>query len=811
VVHEINTRADAAPVNVRPYRLPERHKLEVNRQITEMLQSEIIRTSISQWNAPLLVVPKKADASGKIKLRVVVDFRKLNNITIGDSFPLPNITEILDQLGSAKYFTTLDLASGYHQIPMAEQDKGKTAFSTPYGHYEFNRMPFGLKNAPATFQRLMNSVLTGMQGLKCLVYLDDIVIYGSSLEDHNKRLEEVLQRLRENKLKLQPDKCEFLRKETVYLGHIISENGISPDPSKLVAIKDFPEPKRVKDIQSFIGLAGYYRKFIENFSKIAKPLTRLTKKTEKFIWTADQQDAFNKLKEKLTTAPVLRYPDFTQEFIVTTDASAYALGAVLSQGTVGDDRPIAYASRVLTRAEQNYSTTEKELLAIVWAVKHFRPYVYGTKFKVVTDHKPLIWLFSVNDPGSRLIRWRLKLEEYDYEIIHKAGRANANADALSRNVKYDTCKGEEERNIHTLKEDTDNLRIPTEEEKVQILKEYHDAPIGGHQGIERTLRRIRLKYNWPGITKDVEEHIKRCELCQKNKLTPRTKAPLVITDTPSRPFEKCALDILGPLTVTTNGNKYLLTFQDSLTKFSKAIPIPNQEANTVSKEFVTKIVLEHGIPEKILTDQGTNFLSEIFKNTCRLLKIDKIQTTAYHPESNGALERSHRTLAEYLRHYINKDQTDWDEWVPYAMFAYNTTPHTATGYTPFELTYGHQAELPTALTKPPKPTYNYDDYAQELKERLRATTQLARKRVKEEKVKAKQQYDKRTGEIKYKIGEKVLVYDETLRRGRSKKLEALWTGPYTIIEKNSEVNYTVKKGRKTSRMHINRLKPFIEA
>jgi len=275
----------------------------------------------------------------------------------------------------------------------------------------------------------------------------------------------------------------------------------------------------------------------------------------------EQQSAFEVLKEKLMTAPVLRYPDFTQEFIMTTDASAYAIGAVLSQGKVGDDRPIAYASRVLSRAEQNYSTMKKKLLAIVWAVKHFRP--YGTKFKVVTDHKPLIWLFSVNDPGSRLIRWRLKLEEYDYEIIHKAGRTNANADALSRNER------EEERNIHIIKEDTDNLNIPTEEEKLQILKEYYDAPIGGHQGVKRTLKRIRLKYNWPGITKDVEEHIKKCELCQKNKLTPQIKAPLVITDTPSKSFEKCALDILGPLTVITNGNRYLLTFQDSPTNLVK--------------------------------------------------------------------------------------------------------------------------------------------------------------------------------------------------------------------------------------------------
>ncbi|KAM0729433.1 Retrovirus-related Pol polyprotein from transposon 297 [Formica fusca] len=803
IAHKIATQADSSPVNVRPYRLSEKHK-EVNRQVREMLKNKIIRPSMSQWNAPLLVVPKKADASGKPKLRVVVDFRKLNDLTIGDSFPLPNITDILDQLGNAKCFTTLDLASGYHQIPMEEGDKCKTAFSTPHGHYEYNRMPFGLKNAPATFQRLMNSILIGIQGIKCLVYLDDIVIYGASLQDHNKRLIEVLRRLRENNLKLQPDKCEFLRKEVTYLGHIITENGISPDPSKLEAVRNFPTPRKVKDIQAFIGLAGYYRKFIENFSKIAKQLTKLTKKKNKFEWTQEQQQAFEMLKEKLTTAPLLKYPDFEKEFIVTTDASDYAIGAILSQGEIGQDQPIAYASRILARAEQKYNTTEKELLAIVWAVKHFRPYLYGTKFTIVTDHKSLVWLFNVTDPGSRLIRWRLKLEEYDYEIIHKAGTANRNADALSRHV-ADINSVEEDEST-----DTKITREYTEDEKRRILYEYHDALVEGHQGKERTINRIRLMHNWRGLTKDVEDYITKCEFCQKNKLSRKIKAPLIITDTADKPFEKCALDIVGPVTITNNGNKYILTFQDNLTKFSKAIPIPNQEAATIAKEFATKIIFEHGIPEKILTDQGTNFLSEIFKNTCKLLKIEKIQTTAYHPESNGALERSHRTLAEYLRHYINADQTDWDECIPYAMFTYNTTPHTATGFTPFELIYWHRATLPMALSQPPKPTYTYDDYAQELKEKLRASQQVAKEHLKNEKIKTKENYDKKTKEIKLKVGEKVLLYDETVRRGRSKKLDSLWTGPYTIIEKNSEVNYTIKRGRKTIRVHINRLKPFIE-
>jgi len=254
----------------------------------------------------------------------------------------------------------------------------------------------------------------------------------------------------------------------------------------------------------------------------------------------------------------------------------------------------------------------------------------------------------VNDPGSRLIRWRLKLEEYDYEIIHRAGKGNTNADALSRNSATDDSK-----TFHIVQKEKE--REYSETEKQQILREYHDTPLGGHQGVTRTLNRIRLIHNWTGITKDVEEYIAKCEFCQKNKLSRKTKMPLILTDTSGKPFHKCALDIVGPLNITTSGNKYLLTFQNDLTKFSKAIPIPNQEATTVAREFVTKIICEHGIPETVLTDQGTNFLSEVFKNVCKLLKITKVQTTAYHPESNGALERSHRTLAEYLRYYINEE------------------------------------------------------------------------------------------------------------------------------------------------------------
>ncbi|XP_063988164.1 uncharacterized protein LOC135168161 [Diachasmimorpha longicaudata] len=276
--HEIPLKPGTAPINVRPHRLPESQMEEVDHQVKEMLQNGIVRPSKSQWNAPLLVVPKKMDASGKVKFRVVVDFRRLNEVTVGDSFPLPNISDILDRLGNAKYFSTLDLASGFHQIPVREEDRCKTAFSTPYGHYEFCRLPFGVKGGPATFQRLMNSVLAGVQGIRCFVYLDDIVIFGPDLQEHNKRLREVLQCLKEANLRLQPDKCNFLRKEVVYLGHIITKDGIKADPSKIEAVVKFPVPQHEKEIMSFLGLAGYYRKFIRDFSKIAKPLSELLKK-----------------------------------------------------------------------------------------------------------------------------------------------------------------------------------------------------------------------------------------------------------------------------------------------------------------------------------------------------------------------------------------------------------------------------------------------------------------------------------------------------------------------------------------------------
>lgn len=431
VKHCIRTKTED-PIYIRPFRNAPSQNEEIQRQVDKLLANDIIRESHSPWSAPVHLVPKKLDATGEKKYRMVVDYRRLNDVTIDDKYPLPNITDLFDKLGKSTYFSTIDLASGYHQIEVEESDRSKTAFTTQSGHYEFSRMPFGLKTAPATFQRAMDNVLRGLQGIHCMVYLDDIIVYSSSLQEHIDKLRLVFDRLRQTNFKVTLDKSEFLRKEVLYLGHQITKDGLKPNDDKIKAVLDFPIPKTPTEIKSFLGLVGYYRKFIRDFSKITQPLTACLKKGKKIVLSDDYRLAFEKCKELLVNAPLLQFPDFTKPFVLTTDASNVAIGAVLSQGLIGSDKPIAYASRTLNDAETRYSTIEKELLAIVWATKHFRPYLYGRKFTIYTDHRPLAWLKTIKEPNSKLTRWKLRLEEFDYDIVYKNGKQNTNADALSR-------------------------------------------------------------------------------------------------------------------------------------------------------------------------------------------------------------------------------------------------------------------------------------------------------------------------------------------------------------------------------------------
>ncbi len=399
-----------------------------------MLDNDIIQHSKSAYSAPSFLIPKKSK-KGEKKFRLVIDYRKLNEVTEDDIFPLPNVNDILGNLGKAKYFTSLDLASGYHQIPVKPADRHKTAFSTPSGHYEFLRLSFGLKSAPSTFQRLMNTVMSGLSGFKCYVFMDDIILFDTNLELHNQKLKTIFDRLSDFNLKLQPEKCQFLRKEMGFLGHFVSQDGLQPEEAKVKAVNDFPTPKNARQIKSFLGLAGYYRKFIKNFATISEPLVKLLRKDLKFKWSDSCEKSFNELKRILTTYPILIHPDFSKTFIIISDASSTGLGAVLAQIKNNEEMPVAFASRVLNKAERNYSTYERELLGIVWSVTNaLRPFVYGQKFIINTDHKALITIFNskLGFANARIARWKNKLSEYNFKLVYRPGKAILNADSLSR-------------------------------------------------------------------------------------------------------------------------------------------------------------------------------------------------------------------------------------------------------------------------------------------------------------------------------------------------------------------------------------------
>ncbi|UYV70530.1 K02A2.6-like [Cordylochernes scorpioides] len=409
--HRIDTEG-AKPIKHKPYRVSAKEREIIKEQIDEMLRDGIIRPSSSPWS-----------------FLFCVDYRKLNDVTVKDVYPIPRIDEVLDTLQGSKYFSAIDLKSGYWQVEVEEKDKEKTAFTTAHGLYEFNVMPFGLCNAPATFERNMENMLGNLRWQICLCYLDDVIIYSSDFSTHLKRIEAVLKCFREANLKLNNKKCQFAFEELEILGHITNQHGIKPAEHNIKAIRDFPRPKKIKEVQSFLGMCSYYRKFIKGFSKIADPLTSLIKKNVPFTWTENQEKAFQTLKVALINPPILGHFDPNAITYIHTDASNIGLGATLVQKFGDKEKVISYLSQTLSKPEQNYSTTEKECLAVVWSMSKLRPYLYGRNFKIVTDHHALCWLKNLKDPTGRLARWALKIQEYNFEIIHKSGKKHLDADA----------------------------------------------------------------------------------------------------------------------------------------------------------------------------------------------------------------------------------------------------------------------------------------------------------------------------------------------------------------------------------------------
>ena len=467
VEHTIDT-GDSPPIRQVPHRVPFALRHKISEMVQQMMKEGIVEESSSPWASPVVIVKKKDNS-----LRFCVDYHRLNAVTRKDVFPLPRIDDLLDQLAGKTVFTTLDAKRGYWQIKVDEKSKDKTAFITHEGLYEFRVMPFGLCNAPATFQRVMQRILSGMDKF-CNVYIDDILIFSRNVKDHQKHLELVFERLMKFNLRLHPTKCQLARAKVEYLGHVVSSEGVTPNPEKLRAVESFPVPTNVRAVREFLGLCSYYRKFVSGFSKIATPLHQLLKADIKFVWTEDCQHAFQRLKELLTHPPVLAYPNFDRTFVVHTDASGDGLGAVIEQEQEdGMLHPLAYASRTLTKHERKYGITELEALAVVWALKHFRVYLWGHHCTVFTDHAPVRSLLYNTKATGKLARWADVIAEFDLEICYKPGRQNANADALSRSplplTDEDTVSDEAQ--VATVS------NIVTSEEEKQVISLQQADPV----------------------------------------------------------------------------------------------------------------------------------------------------------------------------------------------------------------------------------------------------------------------------------------------------------------------------------------------
>ncbi|KAL6416569.1 hypothetical protein ACFW04_011464 [Cataglyphis niger] len=677
---------------------------------------------------------------------MVIDYRALNEKTIGDAYPLPNITEILDQLGSAKYFSVFDLASGFHQIPMHESHAGKTAFSTPHGHYEFNRMPFGLKNAPATFQRLMDQVLSGLQGNELFVYLDDIVLYASSLKEHEVKFNKLAERLKKANLKLQPDKCEFLRKEVGYLGHIISDQGLAEyeyevkyKAGKINANADALSRNPIHILPTTAEEGENARVLpIEGVNKIVSDSEEsLFNCTPKPVQVDRQNHSSNSADE----APQTPSDESDESGYTETDSSSSD-----SDSYIFDNPNETAATKNLTgpriiEIPDNFATRRDNL--VVFITQQGAPIDTGARMLQETQSLPLIRdaalaRAKVNKSGSKYIISLVikeRLSEITERIIVKEALrslldvvtelglqsisiAKGNVDNVPWEVIHSLLTRILDKTNLKIFTCSNKITIPPNEDRLRILEENHCSAIGGHKGITKTFNRVKKRYNWAGMKADIQSFIRNCRSCQLKKLVRvKTKQPMVLTDTPDSAFDKVSMDIMGPLPTTRSGNNYILTIQDLLTKYSLALPLKHAGAIDVADAFTNEFICTFGAPKAILTDQGSHFLNSLMRNVARKFKIRHFRTTAYRPQSNGSVERSHQVLWEYLKHYVDKTN-EWDTYLRLASFSYNTSVHEGTQFTPHELVFAisrhktrivhadklkfspHQA--PTLITTPPQ-------------------------------------------------------------------------------------------------------------
>lgn len=837
---------------------------DVHEELDDRLKKGAVEPATStDWQSPLLVIPKRDGG-----WRWVVDFRELNKRVVAPvTYPLPRINPILSNMKGAAIISTIDLKDAYLQIPLSEEAKPKTAFYVPgRGLFQFARLPAGLIDAANRWQRVIEQVLSNNFtefNEHVIVYMDDLLIWSKAgdWDHHLKTLEEVFTKLVNAGITINLKKSKLACKTVKYLGHIIDEYGVRPDPAKVAAVANFPRPQTVRHIRQFLGLANWMRKFVPDFSAIAKPLNARLERNAAFIWTDEEEGAFVKLKEFLIKGPVLRSPDFSKKFKVYTDGSAVGTGGILVQEYEDGEHAVAYTSRSLRGREKCFSATELECLGVLHALEAFRPYIEGYEIELVTDHSSLMWLHKLKNPSGRLARWAVQIQQYRMTITHQKGKKMQAPDALSRNpVDSEEPRQNEQQPevalidlpttiedrwylklVEQVEADPDSydkfrlqdgvlcklitvhpklplkwVQVIPREGRQEILKECHDATTSGHSGEYRTFHRLRHRGYWPNMRKDVHEYVQKCQVCQQHK-TDRRKPPgfMGSGDVVSAPIELMSGDLIGPLPRSSSGHTFISVFVDAFSKYVFLRPLRKATAPAVTRHFKEDVIMKFGAPRLLLVDNGQQYRSKDFQALCNSHHVKIRYNLAYNPRSNPT-ERLNQTLETMICCYVQENHRSWDRHLVELLAALNTAPSVVTGVSPHQVLFGADLILDGREREfsgnPEEPEIaEPGDHSKDKPDREELYQELKTK-IQDAKARTAQRYNlrRRPAEV-YLPG--CMVWRKNFVKSNkskfiSKKLAAKWIGPFRVKCKVGRVSYLLEDedGKEEGPWHEDQLK-----